>query len=161
MKRNKLLILLGVVLLIVWATFSGKNLLLSGWETYTDADAGFSIKYPHDWQIEESSELMIQDKGKRIFKESVPFFRGIHIYISRALVAEELVIRNYLLDPETVKETKTQIGNYEATTISFSSNLPSSYYSIDRNDKSYIFIARGDEEKVVLQKMLSTLAFFE
>lgn len=162
MKRNKFFILAGISLLVTCAALLIKMLLPTGWQTYTDQEAGFSIKYPSGWKIEESSELYIRAEGIRIYKENKDFLPGIHIYFSpQALVAKELVARNYQLDPNTITETKTKVGENEMITISFFQNLPIYYHSIDRDNKSYIFIARGDEEETILQKMLPTLVFLE
>lgn len=162
MKRNNLLILLAILSLAAVAVYLAKTLLLTGWQTYTDQDAGFSIKYPRGWKIEESNELYIGDEGVRIFKEIKDFHPGIHIYFSPwALVEKELVSRNYQIEPDALQETKTKIGGIEVITISFFQNLPIHYHSIDRGGGSYIFIARGNEEETILQKMLPTLVFLE
>lgn len=162
MKRNKLLILFVVGLLMACAIFLGKKLLPADWETYTDTSAGFSIKYPRGWKIEKSSELKIRSEGIRIFRENKEFLPGIHIYFSpHALVEKEIVASNYQINPDFLHETKTKIGDNKVITIAFFDELPVLYHSIDHDGGSYIFIARGDEEEAVLQKMLPTLVFIK
>lgn len=162
MKKNKtnhlILIFLFLAFIVIFGyKFLSEN-LTSGWKTYVDSNSRILIKYPPNWKTEESAELLISSKGTHFYKERKKFLPGIHIYFSPwALVEKELVSRNYQIVKESLKEAKTKIGSYEFTTIYFTKELPISYYSLDLNGGSYIFVARGKEEEKVLEKMLSTL----
>lgn len=149
-------------MLVVCVIFLGKKLLSTKWETYTDRSAGFSVKYPRGWKVENSNELKIRSEGIRIYKKNKEFLPGIHIYFSpQALVVKELISENYQIEQETFQERTIQIGNHQMLTISFFKDLPIFCHFVEYREKSYIFIARGNKEEAVLQKMLATLIFLE
>lgn len=126
----------------------------STWTTYTNADLGYSLKYPSSWTFDENDP-----KGTSFYIKKEEFMPGIFITVSSLTTPEQDRGSDYI---KYGKTTHILVDNLDALLITGIPGVAEQeWVFINKNNKTYILYALlgSHNELNVFRQTLSTFRF--